>query len=139
MMARTFFSRRSFAVMAATALPFVTAAGFVMSIHAGTNTRLQDIADDAALAGVNSLAANIDQPAEMRLAEAMAAAGTVLATQPGIVQRLSPSVEGLSMSVAVEDSSKGMRASATARYVPAKDRRSVPQVVHLRGYAAAAL
>jgi hypothetical protein len=100
---------------------------------------LQDLADNAALAGVNSLAINVDQPADVRSAGAIAAARTVIASQPGVVQRLQPSVEGLTMSVVVEDADKGLRASATARYIPAKDNRSVQRAVHPQGYTAAAL
>jgi hypothetical protein len=139
MMVDTFFRRRRLALMATMALPFAAAAGFALSIHAGANTRLQDIADDAALAGINSLAANIDRPADVSSAEAIAAARTVIASRPAIVQRLQPSVDGLTMSVVVEDAGNRMQASATARYVPAKDGRSVPRVVHMRGYTAAAL
>jgi hypothetical protein len=139
MMARIFFNKQSLVLLAALALPFAAGACFALSVHAGTSTRLQDIADDAALAGVNSLAANIDQPADVSSAEAIAAARAVIASQPRVIQRLHPSVDALTMSVVVEDADKGMQASATARYVPAKDGRSVPQIVHMRGYTAAAL
>lgn len=120
-MARTFFNKQSLALVAALALPFAVSACYAMSIHARTNTRLQDIADNAALSGVNSLASNTDQPADARSAAAIAAARTIIATQPGIVQKLQPSVEELTMSVVVEDIDKGTQASATARYIPAKD------------------
>ena len=107
-------------MVAALALPFAVSACYAMSIHARTNTRLQDIADNAALAGVNSLASNTDQPADARSAAAIAAARTIIATQPGIVQKLQPSVEELTMSVVVEDIDKGP-GLAPARYIPAKD------------------
>jgi hypothetical protein len=139
MMADTFFRRRNLALMAAMALPLAGVTGFALSIHAGANTHLQEIADDAALAGVNSLAANIDRPADVSSAEAITAARTVIASQPALIQRIQPSVDGLTMSVVVEDAGNRMQASATARYVPAKDGRSVPWVVHMRGYTAAAL
>lgn len=138
-MARIFFRTPNIALMAALILSFTSATGFAISIHAGTDTRLQALADNAALAGVNSLAINVDQPADVSSAEAVAAARTVIASRPGIVQRLQPSVEGLTMSVVVEDADKGLRASATARYVPAKDDRPVQRAVHPWGYSAAAL
>lgn len=138
-MARTFFRTPNVALMAALILSFTSATGFAVSIHAGTDTRLQDLADNAALAGVNSLATNVDQPADVRSAGAIAAARTVIASQPAIIQRLQPSVEGLTMSVVVEDADKGMRASATATYIPAKDDRQAQRAVHSRGYTAAAL
>ncbi|WP_439925440.1 hypothetical protein [Nitrobacter sp. JJSN] len=137
--ARTFFRTPNFALMAALILSLTSATGYAVSIHAGTDPRLQDLADNAALAGVNSLAMNVDQPADARSAGAIAAARTVIASQPGVVQRLQPSVEGLTMSVVVEDADKGLRASATAKYIPAKDNRSVQRAVHPQGYTAAAL
>jgi hypothetical protein len=137
-MAKIFFDKPSLPVMAM-ALPFVTAACFALSIRAGANTPLQDVADDAALAGVNSLAANADQPAGVRSAEAIAAARTVIASRSGIVQRLQPSIEGLTMSVVMEDADKGTRVSATAKYIPAKDSRPVRRISHPHGYTAAAL
>jgi hypothetical protein len=100
---------------------------------------MQDIADNAALAGVNSLAASTGQPADARSAAAIAAARIVIATQPGIARRLQPSVDGLTMSVVVEDTDRGTRASATAQYIPAKDGQPARQAVNLRGYTAAAL
>jgi hypothetical protein len=139
MTAWTFFSKRACVVMATAALPVVASTVFALSVHSRTSARLQDIADDAALAGVNLLAANVDQARDITSREAIAAAKAVIASQPGIVQKLQPSVEGLTMSVVVEDTGKDIRASATARYVPAKDGRKVPQAVHLRGYTAAAL
>lgn len=99
MMARIFFNKQSLVLLAALALPFAGGACFALSVHAGTSTRLQDIADDAALAGVNSLAANIDQPADVNSAEAIAAARAVIASQPRVIQRLHPSVDALTMSV----------------------------------------
>jgi hypothetical protein len=75
----------------------------------------------------------------VRSAAAVAAARTVTASRPGIIQELQPSIEALTMSVVVEDADKGMRASATASYLPAKDSQPVRQIVHPRGYAAAAL
>ncbi|GAB1716209.1 MAG: hypothetical protein NTAFB05_12510 [Nitrobacter sp.] len=138
-MARMFFNKRSFAVMAAMALPFVAATCFALFIRAGANTPLQAIADDAALAGVNSLASNTDQPADVRSAEAIAAARTIIASRSGIVQRLQPSIEGLTMSVVMEDADKGTRVSAIAKYIPAKDGRPVRRINHPQGYTAAAL
>ena len=138
-MARTFFNKQSLALVAAVAFPFVVSACYAVSIHARTNTRLQDIADNAALAGVNSLAAHTDQPADARSAAAIAAARTIIETQPGIARRLQPSVEELTMSVIVEDIDKGTQASATAKYIPAKDSQPARQAINPRGYTAAAL
>ena len=96
---------------------------------------MQDAADNAALAGVNSLAASAGQPADARSAAAMAAART--AAQSGIIRVLQPSVDGLTMSVVMEDADKGTQVSATATYVPAKDGRPPRQAINLSGTTAA--
>ena len=138
-MARIFFNRRGLAVMAAMALPFVAAACFALSIRAKANAPLQDIADDAALAGVNSLAGDTDQPADARSTAAVAAARTIIASRSGIIPRLQPSIERLTMSVVMEDVDTGTRISAIAKYIPAKDSRPVRRISHPHRYTAAAL
>jgi len=134
-MARTFFGRQSFALTAALGLSVATVACYAASVHARTNTQLQDAADNVALAGVNSLAASAGQPADARSAAAMAAART--AAQSGIIRVLQPSVDGLTMSVVMEDADKGTQVSATATYVPAKDGRPPRQAINLSGTTAA--
>jgi len=134
-MARTFFGRQSFALTAALGLSVATVACYAASVHARTNTQLQDAADNVALAGVNSLAASAGQPADARSAAAMAAART--AAQSGIIRVLQPSVDGLTMSVIMEDADKGTQVSATATYVPAKDGRPPRQAINLSGTTAA--
>ena len=133
-MARTFFGRQSFALTAALGLSVATVACYAASVHARTNTQLQDAADNVALAGVNSLAASAGQPADARSAAAMAAART--AAQSGIIRVLQPSVDGLTMSVVMEDADKGTQVSATATYVPAKDGRPPRQAINLSGTTA---
>lgn len=134
-MARTFFGRQSFALTAALGLSVATVACYAASVHARTNTQLQDAADNVALAGVNSLAASAGQPADARSAAAVAAART--AAQFGIIRVLQPSVDGLTMSVIMEDADKGTQVSATATYVPAKDGRPPRQAINLSGTTAA--
>ncbi|MGN6116086.1 MAG: hypothetical protein ACTHN2_11275 [Nitrobacter sp.] len=120
---------------AALGLSVAAAACYAASVHARTNTQLQDAADNAALAGVNSLAASAGQPADARSAAAMAAART--AARSGIIRVLQPSVDGLTMSVVMEDADKGTQVSATATYVPAKDGRPPRQAINLSGTTAA--
>ena len=134
-MARTFFGRQSFALTAALGLSVAAVACYAASVHARTNTQLQNAADNAALAGVNSLAASAGQPADARSAAAMAAART--AARSGIIRVLQPSVDGLTMSVIMEDADKGTQVSATATYVPAKDGRPPRQAINLSGTTAA--
>lgn len=120
-MARALLRKSHLLVTAGFCLSLTLAAGYAASVDAKKNMRLQEAADNAALAGVNSLATSADQPAEARSAAAIAAAKSAIAGKAGVVRTLSPSVDGLTMSVTMEDADKGMRASATARYVPPKD------------------
>ena len=136
-MARAFLSKRHLALIAALTIPFAVSACYAVSVHAKAHTRLQEVADNAALAGVNSLAVSADQPADARSAAAIAAARTVIATQSGVTGKLQPSVDGLTMSVIMEDADKGTRVSATARYIPAKDAQPARQAANLVGAAAA--
>ncbi|MBS0529085.1 MAG: hypothetical protein JSS22_06810 [Proteobacteria bacterium] len=138
-MARASLSKRHLALIAALAVPFTVSACYAVAVHAGTNTQLQEVADNAALAGVNSLAASAEQPAGARSAAAIAAAKTVIAANSGIVRSLQPSVDGLTMSVTMEDMDKGTQVSAIARYIPAKDGQTPRQAANLFGYAAASL
>jgi hypothetical protein len=120
-MVRATLGKRYFAVILVLGLPLALSAGYAASMDAKANMRLQEVADNAALAGVNSLATNSDEPAEARSAAAIAAARSAIAEKSGLPRILSPSVDGLTMSVTVEDADKAKRASATARYVPPKD------------------
>lgn len=138
-MTQMFFGRRRSALMAALGISVGALACYAASVHARPNTQLQDIADNAALAGVNSLAASAGQPADARSAAAMAAARTAAAAQSGVIRTLQPSVDGLTMSIVMEDVDKGTRVSSTARYIPAKDGQPARQAINLSGYTAAAL
>jgi hypothetical protein len=134
-LARSFLSKRHLTAVAAVAIPLAVAS-YAVSVHARTDTRLQDAADSAALAGVNSLAASTGQPAEARAAAAVTAARAA-AAQSGIVRTLQPSVDGLTMSVVMEDADKGTQASATAKYIPAKDGQPPRQAINLSSTIAA--
>jgi hypothetical protein len=61
----------------------------------------------------------------------------VISAQSGVTGKLQPSVDGLTMSVIMEDADKGTRVSATARYIPAKDAQPARQAANLVGAAAA--
>lgn len=138
-MARIVLSKRHMAMIAALTTSVAITASYAASVHARTSTHLQEIADNAALAGVNALAASADQPAETRSAAAIAAAQTAAAGQSGTIRTLQPSVDGLTMSVVVEDADKGTQVSATARYIPAKDSRPARQAVNMPGSVATTL
>lgn len=84
------------------------------------DARLQELADHAALAGVNALAATEGESDASRLAAADAAVRKVIASRAEIVPIISPSIEELKMSVALTTSAtgRGPALTATARYVP---------------------
>jgi hypothetical protein len=138
-LARSFLSKRCLALIAAFAMPVAITACYAASVHARTSTHLQELADNAALAGVHALAATAGMPEDARSAAAIAAAQTVVAGQSGVVRTLQPSVDGLTMSVIMEDSDKGMQVSATAKYIPAKDSQPARQALNLSGSTAASL
>lgn len=85
---------------------------------AAADARLQEFADNAALAGVSALAATEGQADAMRIEAANAAVLKVIAPR-GIVPITSPSIDQMKMSVTLTTSNtgKGPAFTATARYV----------------------
>lgn len=84
------------------------------------DARLQELADDAALAGVNALAATEGQTDAKRLEAANAAVRKAIASRSEIVPIIAPSIDDMQVSVALTTSNtgKGLAFTATARYVP---------------------
>jgi phosphotransferase system HPr-like phosphotransfer protein len=138
-MARIALSKRHLAVIAALTASAAVTACYAASIHARTSTHLQEIADNAALAGVNALAASTGQPADARSAAAVTAAQSVATGQSSTIRALQASADGLTMSVVMEDADKGTQVSATARYIPAKDSRPARQAINMPGPVATTL
>jgi hypothetical protein len=132
-MARIALSKQHLAVIATLTVSTAVTACYAASVHARTSTHLQEVADNAALAGVNVLAASTGQSANERSAAAVAAAQSAAAGQSGTIRTLQASVDGLTMSVVVQDAGNGTRVSATARYIPAKDSRPARQPARMPG------
>ena len=87
---------------------------------AAADARLQELADDAALAGVNALAATEGQTDAKRIEAANAAVRKAIASRSEIVPIVSPSIDEMKMSVALttNNTGRGPAFTATARYVP---------------------
>jgi hypothetical protein len=86
---------------------------------ANADARMQELADHAALAGVNALAASEGQADAKRYEVASVAVRKVIASRAEIVPIISPSIDEMKMSVALTTSNtgKGPAVTATARYV----------------------
>ena len=105
--------------MAALLLAGATSYAVAQQKSAKADTQLQELADHAALAGVNALAATEGLTDAKRLEAANAAVKKAIASRPEILPIVSPSIDGLTMSVALTTSNtgRGHAVTATARYV----------------------
>jgi hypothetical protein len=105
--------------MAALLLAGATSYAVEQQKAAAAYARLQELADNAALAGVRALADTEGQTEGKRLEAANAAARKVVASRAEIVPIVSPSIDDMKMSVALTTSNTGRGAAvtATARYV----------------------
>jgi hypothetical protein len=105
--------------MAAMLLAGATSFAIAQQRTAAADAKLQALADDAALAGVNALAATEGQTDAKRLEAANAAVRKVIAARGEIVPIVSPSIEEMKMSVALTTNTtgRGPALTATARYV----------------------
>lgn len=86
---------------------------------AASDAKLQEFADNAALAGVNALAATEGQTDARRYEIASAAVRRVIAPRAEIVPIISPSIDEMKVSVALttNNTGRGPAFTATARYV----------------------
>ena len=84
-----------------------------------SDAKLQEFADNAALAGVNALAATEGQTDAKRYEVAGAAVRKVIASRSEIVPIISPSIDEMKVSVALttNNTGRGPAFTATARYV----------------------
>ena len=97
--------------------PAGLASAYTASIIATPDARLQQIADDAALAGVNALAASVGLPEQSRIDAAVAATRAEAARAGRDLRGATASPEQLTFSVTVSDQGRRGEATATARYV----------------------
>lgn len=120
-MTRTSLRRYRTGVIAMAALLLAGATSFAVAQQkvAAADARLQELADNAALAAVSALAATEGQTDARRLDAANIAVRRVIAAHAGIVPIISPSIEEMKVSVALTTSTtgRGPALTATARYV----------------------
>jgi hypothetical protein len=111
--------RASIIVLAALLLAGAASYATAQQKTAAADAKLQELADMAALAGVNALAAAEDRTDAKRLEAVNAAVRKVIASRAEIVPIVSPSIDELKVSVALTTSNtgKGPAFTATARYV----------------------
>jgi hypothetical protein len=105
--------------MAALLLAGATSYAVAQQKTAAADSKLQALADHAALAGVNALAMTEGQTDAKRLEAANDAVRKAIASRAGIVPIISPSIDDMKVSVALTTSNTGRGAAftATARYV----------------------
>lgn len=118
----TMIRKSRFKVLALATLVIAGAAALVVAKHtyaAAADTWMQDLADHAALAGVNALVASEGQIDTKRIEAANAAVYQVVASRSEITPITFPSVDDMKVSVALTTShtGKGAAFTATARYV----------------------
>jgi len=107
--------------MAAMLLAGATSFMIVQHRVAAADAHMQALADEAALAGVNALAATEGQTEAKRIEAAHAAVNKVMASRGEITPIITPSIDEMKMSVALTHSNtgRGRALLATARYVTA--------------------
>ena len=115
------FSKRQIVLTVALILPLGLTSAYAVSNHAKSNAVLQALAEDAALAGINSLAVNVGLPDEKRVEASVAAAKNVISAAPDALHAISTSADRLALSVVLSDSQSGRRVSSTAHYIPPSD------------------
>lgn len=117
----TMLRKNRFGILAVAAVLLAGASGYAAAQkrYAAADTRMQDLADHAALAGVNALAATEGQLDYVRIEAANAAVYKVVSSRSEIVPIAFPSLDDMKVSVALTTSNtgKGAAFTATARYV----------------------
>ncbi|NEW90777.1 hypothetical protein [Rhodopseudomonas sp. BR0M22] len=100
------------------AVPVGVGAVFAAPLLHRNDPPLQRLADEAALAGVNALAASAPLTSQRRSAVSTAAAQRVLGHRPAVVRPGPVSDQSMEVSVEVTDPASQQSARSTARYVP---------------------
>jgi len=117
----TTLRKHRFSVIAAAALLLATATGYAVAQQksAAIDTKLQELVDHAALAGVNALVVSEGQTDARRIEAVNAAVRKSISSRSEIVPIVSPSLDDMKVSVALTTSNtgKGAAFTATARYV----------------------
>ena len=100
------------------ALPLTAVTIYAGMSRASSHPPLQQIANEAAIAGVHALAASNHQTAEGRAAVSTAAARRVIGDRAATLRTVTPSPDELKVSVELIDPATRAEATATARYAP---------------------
>ena len=120
-MIETMIRKRRLGILAAATLVVAGAASLLAAkqMYAAADNQIQDLADYAALAGVNALVATEGQVDSKRIEAANAAVYKVVSARSAIVPISFPSIDDMKVSVALTTSNtgKGTAFAATARYV----------------------
>jgi hypothetical protein len=120
-MTRTAFRKHRASIIVMTAMLLAGATSFAVAQQrtAAADSKLQALADEAALAGVSALAATEGQTDAKRIEAANAAVRKALASRSDIAPITSSSIDELKMSVALptDSSGRGRAFTATAHYV----------------------
>lgn len=121
-MTGTSFRKYRVGIVAMATLLLAGAASYAMTQRssASAEAQLQELADNAALAGVNALAATEGQAEATRFEAASTAVRKVIASRSEVVPIISPSLDDMTMSVALtttNNTGTGPAFTATARYV----------------------
>lgn len=111
--------RASVIALSALLLAGATSYAVAQQKAANADARLQELADNAALAGVSALAASEGESDTVRFEVAGAAVRKAIASRAGIAPIISPSIDEMKVSVALTTSNtgRGHAVTATARYV----------------------
>lgn len=115
------FSKRTAVFILAMALPIAATSATVVSNNFKPDAKLQELADNAALAGVNAMAANSTQPAQVRVQASISAVKEVIANKPGLTGDISASVDSMTTSVVLSNPTTRKPISATAHYILPND------------------
>lgn len=99
-------------------LPVVAIATYAFATRANGHPHLQQIADEAAIAGVHALAASDHSTDAGRLATTTVAARRAIGDRAATIRAITPSADKLTVVVELIDPATNAEASATARYVP---------------------
>ncbi|ABD07850.1 hypothetical protein RPB_3154 [Rhodopseudomonas palustris HaA2] len=105
-------------LVALLALPVAAVAIYAGMTVAKGHPPLQQIANEAAIAGVHALAASDHRTAEGCAAASTVAARRVIGDRPAMIRAVTPSYDKLTVSVELIDPATNTEATATARYVP---------------------
>lgn len=113
--------RRRLVTLAVTALSFAALIGALIAYKASIarTENFQELADNAAIAGVDALVKTEGLPDAVRMEVARIAASNVVASKEPAATVLAPTTDGMTMSVTLTKnaSGKGSAVTAKARYV----------------------